>query len=77
MIRRTASALTVPAALLLATACSGNSAEISERARTEPAAPQVSITPADGTGKVKPDSKITVTVTDGTLQNVTVKAGKK
>ncbi|GAA0935836.1 L,D-transpeptidase [Actinocorallia libanotica] len=77
MIRRTTTALTGTAALLLVTACSGNTAEISEKARTEPAAPQVTITPADGTGKVKPDSKITVTVTDGTLQNVTVKAGKK
>ncbi|WP_106402687.1 L,D-transpeptidase [Actinocorallia populi] len=77
MIRRTTSALAGTAALLLVTACSGNSAEITEQAQTEPAAPQVTITPADGTGKVKPDSKITVNVTDGTLQSVSVKAGKK
>ncbi|MEO3788080.1 Ig-like domain-containing protein [Actinocorallia sp. B10E7] len=77
MIRRTSFALSGTAALLLVTACSGNSTEVTEQAQTEPAAPQLTITPADGTGKVKPDSKIKVAVTDGKLQNVTVKAGKK
>lgn len=77
MMRRTPFALAGTAALLLLTACSENSAEVTEQAQAEPAAPQVTITPADGTGKVKPDSKIKVAVADGTLQTVTVKVGKK
>ncbi|ROO84208.1 lipoprotein-anchoring transpeptidase ErfK/SrfK [Actinocorallia herbida] len=74
MTRRTTAALT-GAALLLTAACSGD--PVKEQAEAEPIVPQVTITPTDGTGQVKPDSKITVTVVDGTLQTVTAKSGKK
>lgn len=79
MIRRTTAALPAAAAFLLASACSGGggSADVAEQAQSKPAAPQVTITPADGAGKVRPDSKIKIAVTDGKLQNVAVTVGKK
>ncbi|GAB2852794.1 Ig-like domain-containing protein [Actinocorallia aurea] len=75
MTRRTTPALIGAAALLLTAACSGD--PVKEQAESKPVVPQVTITPTDGTGKVKPDSRITVTVVDGTLDTVTAKVGKK
>jgi lipoprotein-anchoring transpeptidase ErfK/SrfK len=66
--------------LVLATACSGDgggSGSVIAR-KAEPAAPQVAIAPADGTRKAKPEKGITIKVTNGTLDKVTVAAkGKK
>lgn len=75
MTRRMTVALS-GAALLLTAACSGDPS-VSEQSESKPIVPKVTITPADGTGQVKPDSKITVTAVDGKLNAVAVTVGKK
>ncbi|MCD0453390.1 Ig-like domain-containing protein [Actinocorallia sp. API 0066] len=75
MTRRMTAALAA-AALLFTAACSGGP-KGSDEPKPEPIVPKVTITPADGTGEVKPDSKITVTVADGKLDTVQVKVGKR
>ena len=62
---------------LLATACSGGgpnspAARAAAHAEAAAAARQVRITPANGTADADPSAGITVTATDGTLNNVTV-----
>jgi lipoprotein-anchoring transpeptidase ErfK/SrfK len=73
----------VAALALLAAACSGGGASTSTHGASphgtsghgKPAgAPQVTITPANGTKNADPSAGITVTATSGTLKNVTVHA---
>jgi lipoprotein-anchoring transpeptidase ErfK/SrfK len=69
---RVAAVLTV-AVLPLTAACSGDDRALSG-AKPEPSAPQVTITPKNGTGKAKPEKGITVKVTNGALTAVSVVA---
>jgi lipoprotein-anchoring transpeptidase ErfK/SrfK len=80
MVRRVFVAGSTGAVLLLASACGGggggHKASIDKAAReANIPAPQVTITPADGTGKARPDQGVQVTASGGQLQNVTVQAG--
>ncbi|GAA3206580.1 L,D-transpeptidase [Actinocorallia longicatena] len=78
MTHRKTAALT-GAALLLTAACStskgGDDPGTNEQAKPEASAPQLTISPADGTGKVKPESKITVTAANGSIETVKVTVG--
>ncbi|HEY7488847.1 MAG TPA: Ig-like domain-containing protein [Streptosporangiaceae bacterium] len=79
MKTRVTAVLTV-AGLAFTGACSGGDGGggSAPGKKAEPNAPQVTITPKDGTGKAKPEKGITVKVADGTLTAVTVNAkGKK
>lgn len=72
----------VTGAVLLLAACSGGDAAQDKGGVTvgrtaEPTAPEVVITPGDGTGKAKPHKGVVVKVTNGTLQQVTVTAKGK
>ncbi|MCW2886364.1 MAG: hypothetical protein QOE54_2030 [Streptosporangiaceae bacterium] len=63
------------AALLLATACAGGGSKgdgVAAAGKEDTAAPQVTITPADGTGKAKPEQGIEVKAANGTLETVAV-----
>jgi Uncharacterized protein conserved in bacteria len=64
------------AVLLLVTACSGGSSDKTESVpaagKEDTAAPQVTITPVNGTGKAKPEQGITVKAANGTLDTVNV-----
>ena len=65
------------AVLLFATACSSGGAKSSANAgeagkTVDVASPQITITPADGSGKAQPDKGITVTAANGTLDTVAV-----
>ncbi|MBC6460763.1 Ig-like domain-containing protein [Actinomadura sp. HBU206391] len=67
-------------ALLVTTACQGSDAPSGSGGKTgknKAAAAQVSITPANGATKVRPDGAVVVKVTGGRLDTVSVKAGKK
>lgn len=70
---RVTAALTV-AVLAFTGACSGGDGggSFAPGKKAEPAAPQVTITPKDGTGKAKPEKGITVKVANGALTAVTV-----
>ncbi|MQA93223.1 MAG: hypothetical protein GEV11_00790, partial [Streptosporangiales bacterium] len=57
-------------AALLAAGCSGGSPKQATPAGAKAKAAQVTITPADGRKEVRPDKGITVSVKDGTLQQV-------
>ncbi|GGV27737.1 hypothetical protein GCM10010182_58250 [Actinomadura cremea] len=59
------------AVVMLAAGCSGDTSGAGELASDE-SKTTVTITPANGTTKVKPDGTIEVKVADGTLQKVTV-----
>jgi lipoprotein-anchoring transpeptidase ErfK/SrfK len=68
------------AVLLFTAACGGNGGQkgVTVEGKGDPAAPQVMITPGDGTGKAKPEKGVVVKVTNGTLDDVTLTAkGKK
>lgn len=68
------------AVLLLATACSGGSSKAAAGQVAKEAdvpAPQVAITPADGTGKAKPEEGIQIAATGGQLETVSVQAKGK
>jgi lipoprotein-anchoring transpeptidase ErfK/SrfK len=60
--------------LLLATACSGGGKGdgVPAAGKEDTAAPQVTITPVDGTGKAKPEQGIEVKAANGTLETVAV-----
>src|SRR5918999_965297 len=60
--------------LLLTAACSGGDDRAQSGAKAEPSAPQVVITPKNGTGKAKPEKGITVKVSNGALTAVSVVA---
>jgi lipoprotein-anchoring transpeptidase ErfK/SrfK len=73
-VQRRSTALVV-AALLLTAACSGGGGDQAlSGAKAEPSAPQVTITPKNGTGKAKPEKGIAVKVRNGTLTAVSVVA---
>ncbi|MBD2899697.1 L,D-transpeptidase 2 [Actinomadura sp. RB99] len=64
----------VAVVLGLATACGGSGGEGGTTAAGgEDGAPKVTITPANGAGKARPDEGVTVTSTGGTLGQVSVK----
>ncbi|HEU5156844.1 MAG TPA: Ig-like domain-containing protein [Streptosporangiaceae bacterium] len=66
------------AVLMLTSACSGGGGDRSSSgAKAEPSAPQVTITPKDGTGRAKPEKGITIKVANGTLATVNVAAKGK
>lgn len=71
---RTVAGVTGTGLLLLTAACSGGDQGSTGRVvqAPEPAAPQVTITPADGTGKARPDKGVEVKVANGTLAQVSV-----
>jgi lipoprotein-anchoring transpeptidase ErfK/SrfK len=73
-------AVAVPAALLLAvTACSGGGSPAAKpTVKPKPAAASagLTITPANGTRNAAPDRGITVTASHGTIEHVTVSAGR-
>jgi lipoprotein-anchoring transpeptidase ErfK/SrfK len=82
--RRSAQAAVLAALALLAAACTGGGhgtgqasssaeAKASAAAARAAAEPQVKITPANGAADADPSAGITVTVTKGTLTNVTVR----
>lgn len=63
------------AALLFTAACSGGGdGGITVGGSGDASAPQVTITPGDGSGKVKPEQGVVVKAAGGTLENVTVTA---
>jgi lipoprotein-anchoring transpeptidase ErfK/SrfK len=64
------------AAALTASCSGGGSVTTSPAAAQRPAVPppQIKVTPADGVKKVRPEKRIVVTATGGTLQQVTVSA---
>ncbi len=67
------------AVLLLTTACSGDGdgGGVTVGGNGEAGAPQVTVTPGNGDGKAKPEAGVQVTVTGGTLEQVTVTRGGK
>jgi lipoprotein-anchoring transpeptidase ErfK/SrfK len=79
--RRSAGVAVLAALALLVTACSGGHASPAADAKAKASAaaaraadaPQVRITPANGAADADPSAGITVTVTKGTLTNVTVR----
>lgn len=77
--RRQAAAGLLTGCLLAATACTADSKEPSAAAGTEQkvAAAQVTITPATGTKKARPDKGVVITAAGGRLETVSVKAGAK
>ena len=76
--RRASAAL--GAVLLMATACGGGGGkgggDNAVKADSVPT-PQITITPADGTGKAAPDKGIQISAANGTLDTVSVKLGSK
>jgi lipoprotein-anchoring transpeptidase ErfK/SrfK len=62
------------AILVFTAACAGgdDGGSLTGTKKTEPSAPQVTITPKDGAGKAKPEKGISVKVTNGTLSSVNV-----
>ncbi|KAB2350927.1 L,D-transpeptidase [Actinomadura rudentiformis] len=70
-------ALAVLLTLTTASACTGGDSK-SGRGSTvsgEDGAPSVTVTPGDGTSRVRPDSRVSVTAGGGTLAEVTVRTG--
>lgn len=79
---RAAAGLTGAVLLLAtATACSKGRADdgggVTVGGKEDAAAPQVTITPGDGTGKARPERGVVVTAANGTLEQVTVTAKGK
>ncbi len=74
-------ALALAAAALLTTSCSGGSsanggsAGDAEPTATRPAPPAITVTPAKGTTRVRPDKTVVVTAAGGTLDSVDVTSG--
>jgi lipoprotein-anchoring transpeptidase ErfK/SrfK len=62
------------AVLLFTAACGGGGDEkgVTVEGKNDPAAPQVTITPGDGSGKAKPEKGVVVKVANGALEAVTV-----
>jgi lipoprotein-anchoring transpeptidase ErfK/SrfK len=75
-VRRCAAGGLLTAGLLVTTACQENptvsSAAAGHPGSGQPAAAQVSITPANGSGKVRPDRGVVVKAAGGTLDTVSV-----
>ncbi|MFI6793209.1 Ig-like domain-containing protein [Nonomuraea sp. NPDC050383] len=77
----TAGIALLAAAALTASCSSGNAATGNagaSKATTSatPQAPTITISPAEGSAKVSPDKKIVITASGGTLDEITVQAGK-
>ncbi|HEY9524027.1 MAG TPA: Ig-like domain-containing protein [Thermopolyspora sp.] len=79
--RTSLAALTIAAASLLITSCSGGTTTgadgTTSATKATPPAPTVSISPAKGTSRVRPDKNIVVSAAGGSLRNVVVRAGGK
>lgn len=64
-------ALAMALVLGLATACGGGDGEVTAK-KTEPAPPAVTIAPADGNARARPDQGVVVKASGGTLGAVAV-----
>lgn len=63
--------------LLFATACTGSEASeggVTVGGKGEAGAPQVSVSPGDGTGKARPEKGVVITATNGTLEQISLTA---
>jgi lipoprotein-anchoring transpeptidase ErfK/SrfK len=76
-IRRWTAAGIAVAGVLALTACTSSREGTTAGDDTKVPAAKVSITPAQGTEKARPDKGVVVTAAGGTLDNVTVQAGGK